>query len=216
MMAGILYSFGVFFKPLAADFGCERATISGIYSILMVSQGIFALPTGWLADRFGPAKIVAICGFFIGLGLILTSYANALWQLYLTYGFMVGIGISGGFSITTATTARWFYKHQGLALGIVSAGVGLGTLIMLPVAERLIAAFDWPRAYFVIGLAAWVIIITSALFLRRDPEEMGCRPYGVREQLLEPNTDHTEKKDTPRSRLVLVCGLRPVPSLYGC
>jgi len=211
--AGIMYSFGVFFKPLAADFSSSRAAISGVYSVFMITSGIFAILVGWLADRFGPTKILALCGFMMGLGLVLASQVNALWQLYITYGLIVGIGMSAAFPISTGTTARWFLKRRGLALGIVSAGVGLGTLTMLPVAERLITAFGWSGAYFVFGLAAGILIIACALFLRRDPEEMGCRPYGMETQPSESNTDHEEgtRHIAPETGVTLWTAVRTRP-----
>ena len=193
MQAGIFYSFGVFFKPVAADFGWSRAVTSGVHSVLMLSHGAFAAPMGWLADKFGPAKVMVFCGFATGLGLVLTSQINALWQFYLTYGLVVGIGLSGGMPVTTGTIARWFVKHRGLALGIASAGVGLGTLIVLPMAERLIAAFAWSGAYFILGIASWIVMITCAVFLRRDPEGMGYQAYGVQKPPTEANTDHSRE-----------------------
>ena len=212
IQAGIMYSYGVFFKPLAADFGWSRATTSGVYSVFIISQGVFGIPMGWLADRFGPAKVAALCGFVMGLGLVLTSQVNALWQFYLTYGLIVGSGASGGFPISTATVTRWFVKHRGLALGIVSSGVGLGTLIVLPIAERLITAFGWSRAYFIFGLAAWVVIIASALFLRRDPEKMGRHAYGMETPPPEPNTEHKERRRiAPETGITLWAAARTRP-----
>jgi len=193
MQAGIFYSFGVFFKPVAADFGWSRAVTSGAHSVLMLSHGAFAAPMGWLADRFGPVKVMVFCGFTMGLGLVLTSQVDELWQFYLTYGLVVGIGLSGGMPVTTGTIARWFVKHRGLALGIASAGVGLGTLIVLPMAERLIAAFAWSGAYFILGITSWIVMITCALFLRRDPEGMGYQAYGVQRPPTEANTDHSRE-----------------------
>ena len=193
MQAGIFYGFGVFFKPVAADFGWNRALTSGVHSVLMLSHGFFAAPMGWLADRFGPAKVMVFCGFAMGLGLMLTSQINALWQFYLTYGLVVGMGVSGVMPVTTGTTARWFAKRRGLALGIVSAGVGLGTLIIVPMTERLIAAFEWSTAYFILGIVSWIVMIVSAVFLRRDPEGMGYQAYGVQRPLTETNTDHSRE-----------------------
>ena len=183
MHAGIMYSYGVFFKHLVADFGWSRAATSGVYSLFMVSHGGFAVGMGWLVDKIGPAKVMVVCGFIAGLGLLLTSRVNALWQLYVTFGLIVGIGLSAGFATSTATTARWFVRHRGLALGIVSAGVGLGTLILVPVAERLITVFNWSTAYFIFGVATWVVMIPSALFLRRDPGGKKHRSYGINESI---------------------------------
>jgi len=192
MHTGLIYSYGVFFKHLIADFGWSRAATSGVHSLFMVSHGAFGIIMGWLADRFGPARIMAACAFIAGLGLALTSQVNALWQLYVTYGLIFGIGESAGFTTTTSTTARWFIKRRGLALGIVASGAGLGTLIIAPVAERLIAAFDWSTAYLVLAAATWVIMIPSALLLRRDPAEKGLRPYGSDEAIV--TSDNGEEK----------------------
>lgn len=178
MQAGIMYSYGVFFKHLTADFGWSRAATSGVPSLFMLSNGGLAIYMGWLVDRAGPAKIMAFCGFIAGLGLVLTSRISALWQLYLTYGLIVGVGLSGHYPTATATTARWFIKRRGLALGIVTSGVGLGTLILVPVLERLITAYGWSTAYFILGIAAAVVTIPAALFLKRDPAEKHLRPYG--------------------------------------
>lgn len=186
---GIQYSFGVFFKPLIADFGWSRAATSGAYSILMICAGLSAIPLGWLADRFGPARVTAACGLIMTLGLILASQVQELWQLYLTFGVLLGISVGGTMAITGGVTARWFVKKRGLALGIVSAGIGVGTLLMPPLAARLIGAFDWSTAYIIIGIAAGVITIGGALFLRRDPAAIGLKPYGAVNSPAKPVTD---------------------------
>lgn len=187
MNSGLNFSFGVFFKPLIADFGWSRAVISGVISARWLVLAAFVIPIGRLTDKFGPAKIMGFCGLMIGLGLVLTSQVNSLWQLYLTYGLIFGIGASGTFSITTSTTARWFFKRQGLALGIVSSGVGLGTLTIVPLTERLITAFDWSRAFLILGISAWMIMITGALLLRRNPDDVGQLPYGMEEPIIHPS-----------------------------
>ncbi|MFA5399767.1 MAG: MFS transporter [Dehalococcoidia bacterium] len=176
---GIQYSFGIFFKPLVADFGWTRASLSGVYALSMICGGLFAIPAGWLADRFGPAKIALICGTLIGLGLILSSRITDLVQLYIAYGFIFGIGTGGVFAISSGITARWFYKKRGLALGIVSAGVGFGILIMPPLTEYFIRAVGWSSSYLIVGITALIIFSATALFLRRDPKDIGCLPYGA-------------------------------------
>ncbi|TET66981.1 MAG: MFS transporter [Dehalococcoidia bacterium] len=189
MQAGIMYSYGVFFKHLVANFGRSRAATSGVHSLFMITHGGFAIAMGWLVDRFGPAKVMAFCSFIVGLGLVLTSQANALWQLYVTYGLILGIGMSALFTTSTATTARWFTERRGLALGIVTSGVGLGTFLV-PVAERLIATFGWSMAYFILGVAAWAVMIPGALFLRRAPGEKQRRAYGGDESIPPPDISH--------------------------
>jgi MFS family permease len=193
MQAGIMYSYGVFFKQLTADFGWSRAATSGVHSLFMLSHGGLAIFMGWLVDRAGPAKIMAFCGFAAGLGLVLTSRISALWQLYLTYGLIVGVGLSGHYTTATATTARWFIKRRGLALGIVTSGVGLGTLILVPVVERLITVYGWSTTYFILGVAAAAVTIPTALFLKRDPAEKQLRPYGGGTAVATLNTANDAK-----------------------
>jgi len=174
-----MYSYGVFFKHLVADFGWSRAATSGVHSLMMLTHGVFAIVMGWLVDRFGPARVMLFCGFVTGLGLVLTSRIDALWQMYVTYGLVVGIGLGAHYTTSTATTTRWFIQRRGLALGIVTSGVGLGTVLLVPAVERLIAAYGWSTAYFVMGVASWAVMIPAALFLRRAPGDVTRRSSGV-------------------------------------
>ena len=80
---GLFMVFGVFFKPLQEEFGWSSAMTSGAFSISVIVQGSLAIVMGGLTDRFGPRLVVTFCGFFLGLGYLLMSQINAIWQLYL-------------------------------------------------------------------------------------------------------------------------------------
>ncbi len=177
---GVQYSFGIFLKPLSEDFGWTRTLVSGAVSLFMFSRGALAIFTGWATDKYGARKTVAVGGLFLGLGLLLTSRISAPWQLYLFYGLLVGAGLSVAFAPLVATASRWFVSKRGLAVGIVVAGIGMGTVVMSPLARYLIAAYEWRLSYIIIGLLAWLIVIPAALFLRRSPEEKGL-PSGKAE-----------------------------------
>ncbi|MFC2017287.1 MFS transporter, partial [Chloroflexota bacterium] len=178
---GMNYSFGVFFKPLLTEFGWTRAETSGAFSLCMVLHGLLAIVTGRLNDRLGPRIVVTASAFFLGVGYLLISQISAIWQLYLFYGVMISIGMSGGFVPLVSTGARWFVKRRGLMTGIIVSGVGLGTMIMPPVANWLISSYSWRISYIVIGGIALALIILAAQFLRRDPTQMGQLPYGADE-----------------------------------
>jgi MFS family permease len=168
---GLIYSYSVFFKPLGEYFNWDRATVSGVYSASLIIRGAFSILVGWLADKYGPVKITVFCGIMIGLGLLLTSRVTELWQLYAAYSVVEAIGLSGTFGVATAVTSRWFTRNRGLALGIVSSGVGIGTLLIVPSAERLIKMFDWSEAYLIFGLISGVIMIAIAFFLKPLPPQ---------------------------------------------
>ena len=178
---GAIYTFGIFLKPVSAEFGWSRAAISGAYSLFMVVHGLLYIITGRLNDRFGPRLVMTGCGIFIGLGYLLMSQISGIWQLYLFYGVIIGIGMSGGFVPLTSTIARWFVSRRGLMTGIALSGGGVGTLIMPPIANWLITNYGWHTSYIVIGGIALVSVILAAQLLRRDPSQKGLVAYGVEE-----------------------------------
>lgn len=176
-MEGALYSFGIFLEPLTTEFGWTRAETSGAYALLTGLHGFLYIVSGRLTDRFGPRKVLTVCGLLLGTGYLLTSQITALWQLYVTLGIIVAMGQSGGFVPLLSTVARWFNGRRGLMSGIVIAGIGVGTMVMPPLASRLIAAYDWRTSYQVIGLIVIVVLVTAARFLKRDPARAGLKPY---------------------------------------
>lgn len=178
LMLGLLYSFGIFFNPLLDDFGWTRAETSGAFSLCWLIAGFFYIVSGKLTDLFGPRLVGVVCGFFLGLGYMLMSQVNSVWQVYLFYGVFIAIGISGAWPALTPTVARWFVKRRGLMTGLVTSGVGFGTLLISPVAERLIAVYDWRTSYVIIGGVVLVFTILAAQFLKRDPHQMGQLAFG--------------------------------------
>jgi len=151
---GIRFSFGVFFNSIESEFNLTRAATSTIFSIYMVLGGVFAILGGWALDRYEPRIVVLLMGLFTGLGLLLTSQTNSLWQLFITYSLLLSIGTNATYVVLTSTVSRWFDKKRGLALGIAGSGVGLGMMVMAPFATYLISNFDWRMAYIGIGLIA--------------------------------------------------------------
>ena len=178
---GLYNVFGVFFKPLLTEFNWTSAMTSGAFSLSMFLHGVLGMVMGGLADRFGPRVVVTFCGFILGLGYLLTSQVGALWQLYLFYGVVVGIGMSGIWVPLLSSVARWFVRRRSQMTGIVIAGAGIGAFIAPMVISRLIAAYDWRLAYIILGSLVLVFMVSVSQFLRRDPARMGQLPYGENE-----------------------------------
>lgn len=184
---GSRLSFGVFFKPMTAEFGWSRALTSGAVTFSMVMQGLWGVVMGRFNDRFGPRFIMTLCCFLIGVGFLLMSLTNHLWQLYLFYGFFAGIGGGGVFVALLSTVARWFVRKRAFMTGIVLTGIGLGTFFVPPLTTWLISLYDWRLSYVIIGGLVLTIGIVAAQYLKRDPSQMGLVPYGQREvERLEP------------------------------
>ncbi len=194
---GLYGTFGVFFKPLLAEFGWSRATISGAFSLSMIVHGLLGIAVGALNDRFGPRLVITACGVFLGAGHLLMALANSVWQLYLFYGVIVGIGMSGVWVPLMSTVARWFVRRRSLMTGIIVAGAGIGSLISPPLINWLIDAAGWRVAYLVLGAVILVVMVLAAQLLRRDPAQMGLEPHGeAGGQELSPQS-HIDRRAFP-------------------
>ncbi|MBI2830970.1 MAG: MFS transporter [Chloroflexi bacterium] len=191
VMFGTQYSFGVFFKPVLNEFGWTRAMTSGAYALYIVMHGVGNMLAGRLTDRFGPRLVVTGCGILLGLGYLLMSRVDALWQFYVFYGVLASLGMSSYVPLMS-TVARWFTRRRGLMTGIVVSGIGVGTIIMPPVANRLISNYNWRPSYIIVGALALVTVIIIAQFLKRDPATMGLLPYGASSP--KENSPHLESR----------------------
>ncbi len=185
---GIRFSFGVFFKSLEQDFSLTRAMTSGIFSVYMLLGALFAIIGGWVTDRYGPRVVLLVTGVFAFLGLALTSQVNSTWQLFLSYSLLVAIGTAPIYVVATSEAIRWFMPRRGLALAIVTCGVGLGSILIAPVAAQFIDSFGWRLASVFIGLIALIAIILPSIFLRRAPKEIIVPSEDKNKRNFEANT----------------------------
>lgn len=168
---GVIYSFGVFFKPIVADFGWTRAETSLASSINIIVMGAMSMVSGKLIDRFNPTIILSISGVVLGLGYLLTSQISTLWQFYLYYGIIVGIGMGMLWVPAISVVAHWFEKYRGLVTGIVVSGIGIGTIVIPPVATRLIASYNWNLTYIILGSMIIFVVVVTSQFMRRAPDK---------------------------------------------
>jgi len=173
---GTYTTYGVFFNPISQEFGWSRATISGASSLSFFLMGLFGILVGRLNDRIGPRKMMAVTGFLFGLGYLLMSWLGAVWQLYLFYGIVVGIGFSSVDVIPLSTTARWFARKRGTMTGLVKVGTGVGQLAIPLVASMLITAYGWRISYAFIGGVVLLSLVSIAQLLERDPGRKGLLP----------------------------------------
>jgi len=175
---GVHYAFGVFFKPMSTELGWTRAATSGAFSLSWIMQGLLGILVGGINDRYGPRMVITICALLFGLGYYLMSQIDAIWQLYLFYGVIIGIALGGTYIPLTSTVARWFTRRRSTMTGIILAGMGAGTFIMPPIINQLISAYDWRMTYIIMGGVVLVVMATAAQFMKRDPSKVGRLPYG--------------------------------------
>lgn len=175
---GVYYSVSLFYPEMVEDLGWSRGEASGAITLGLVAYGIFALPMGWLLDRFGPRFTIGLGGLCFGAGMALNAFVTELWQFYVLFGLVAAFGMGAAWAPLVTTVSRWFIKHRGIAVGLGGLGGGTGAVISIFV-SRLIDASGWRLSYLIVGIAAGIIIITAALFMYRDPEAKGDRPVGA-------------------------------------
>jgi MFS family permease len=175
---GALFSLGVFLKPMAETMGWSRGAISTVALLNWMAMGLGSFVWGALSDRLGTRAVAVAGGLLLGLGLVLSSQVQALWQLDVTFGVMVGFAVGAFYAPLTSTATKWFTARRGLAVALVSSGIGVGILAIAPLARALTSAWDWRVALLVIGDLAWLIVVPAALLIRETPGDVGAAAMG--------------------------------------
>lgn len=199
---GAGYSFGVFLNPLRETFATTSAAISGAYSLQIFLYTAMAMLAGWSMDRWGARLTTMAGGILIFSGLLLTGRTTTVWQLYGTYA-LIGAGMSTSYAPLMATVSKWFDRRRGLVIGIASAGLGVGPLIMAPVASYIISIADWRFAYLLMSLTA-ALIIPAALFMKQKPNDTVTSPPALKATAPAKSTNTSESdysvKEAARTR----------------
>jgi MFS family permease len=166
---GTMMSLGVFLQPLGETMGWSRTGISVAALLNFLGMGVGSFFWGALSDRLGPRVVVLSGGVLLGLGLVVASQAATLLQFQLCFGLIVGLAAGSAYTPMMAVTTRWFTAHRSLAVALVSAGMGFGSMTMAPLARWIISAYDWRTAMLVLGDLAWLVVIPVALLVRNPP-----------------------------------------------
>ena len=179
---GLGDTYTVFIIPLEREFGWSRSQTTSVYSVYLLVNGFTAPLVGLLFDRLGPRWVYGAGLACLGSAFYLASLLSSLWQFYLFVGVMVGIGVSlNGMVPGSALLARWFRARLSTAMGVAYSAFGAGTLLFVPLAQYLIAEFDWRSAYRIMGGALLLLapLVVVALpwrtFFAGSPEHRPAR-----------------------------------------
>lgn len=175
---GSAYTFSAFVESLQKDFGASRGSVSLVFSLAGFLYFGLGIVSGPLADRWGSRRLIVAGMLLIGTGSALASVARSLIEVYAAYGLGVGLGIGCSYVPAVGAVQRWFSRRRGFASGLAVSGIGVGTLVMPPLASFLIAALGWREAYLVLGGLAAVVGAGMALLIENDPRDRGLGPDG--------------------------------------
>ena len=172
-------AFSLLFPPILDEFGWERGVTAGAFSFGFLISAVLSPSMGKLMDRRGPRVQMELGAVLVAAGLFLAPYVSRPWHLYATLGVLVGGG-----SVCLAYTGHsfflpnWFVRQRGLALSIAFSGVGVGSIILLPWLQGLIARGGWRTACWTMAVLTLALLVPLNLLVKRRPEDMGLRPDG--------------------------------------
>jgi MFS family permease len=175
---GGAYTFSTFLAALQKDFGASRGSVSLVFSLAGFLYFGLGMVSGPLADRWGSRRLALLGMVLTGLGLALAGLARSLTEVYLAYGLGVGLGVGCAYVPAVGAVQRWFVRRRGLASGLAVSGIGVGTLVMPPLASVLIDLLGWRGAYLALGGLVAVIGAGMALLIENDPRDRGLGPDG--------------------------------------
>jgi MFS family permease len=174
-------AFSLLFPPILDEFGWDRGVTAGAFSFGFIVSAALSPSLGKLMDTSGPRVVNEIGVVLIAAGLLLATLVHQPWHLYATLGMLVGGGsVCLGYTGQGLFLPNWFVRRRGLAMSIAFSGVGVGSVILLPWLQGLIANAGWRSACFALGILVLVLLLPLNLLVRRRPQDLGLQPDGDR------------------------------------
>jgi MFS family permease len=172
-------AFSLLFPPILAEFRWDRGVTAGAFSFGFIVSAIMSPLLGRMMDRVGPRAVMLLGVGLMSLGMLLAPLSREPWHLYLTLGVLVGAGsVCLGYSGQSLFLPNWFVRRRGLAIGIAFAGVGVGSITLLPWVQEVIESAGWRTACVAMGAVLLVVLAPINLLLRKRPEDIGLQPDG--------------------------------------
>ncbi len=199
LSASVRGVFGLLIMPLHHEFGWSRSAVSAATLINLVLYGLMGPVAAALMVRFGMRKVVIGALTLIAASAVMSSLAWAPWHLWLSWGVGMGIG-QGSLAIVLAASvsATWFVERRGMVSGILTAAGTAGTLIFLPLNERLVDHYSWRFVAITICATTLAAIPLVLLFVHNNPEDKGLRAYGAPEGYRAPERQQNPLRNAAR------------------
>src|SRR3984957_7508940 len=182
---------GILLVPLSKESGWSIGELSGPLGLRMALFGIIAPFAGALMLRYGPRNVVSASAALLILGIVLAMTTRTKWQLWLSFGTILGIapGLTA-LALTTTIATRWFTERRGLVLGLMGAGTATGQLIFLTPAAWLTEHYGWRMSLAPSAVMVGLVAIAFYLFPTDRPSDVELPPYGEDVVLANPPVPH--------------------------
>jgi MFS family permease len=174
-------AFSLMFPPIVDEFGWDRGLAAGAFSFGFLVSAVVSPVLGRLVDRRGPRFVIEAGVLMTTAGLLSATLIATPLQLYATLGLLVGIGANCmGYSVHSQFLPNWFVRRRALAIGIAFAGVGVGSMTILPWLQSVILHEGWRAACWTLGIVTVVVLLPINLLVAKRPEDVGLLPDGER------------------------------------
>jgi sugar phosphate permease len=203
---GVRYSFGIFLKPMAEEYGWSRSVISLGASFNMIVYSICSIFVGKMVDRVPPGRIVTTGALIVSLSLLLVAFVQSPLTFYLAYGLLAGIGSAGlGVVVCNSSVAKWFHKRRGTAVGLAAMGISAGAMAVTPLAGYIVKVYGWKTGFLFLAAVTFLIgVVFARVFFRKTvPEAYGLYPDGE-QKAWSVEEEKTDDQPTQLSRRVVV------------
>lgn len=172
-------AFSLLFPPILDEFRWDRGATAGAFSFGFMVSAVITPILGRIMDKSGPLMVMEAGVLMAAGGMLLAPLSTEPWHLYLTLGVLVGAGsVCTGYTGQSLFLPNWFARRRGLAVSIAFAGVGVGSIVLLPLMQRMIEATGWRSACFALGAVMLVLLVPLNLLVRRHPRDLGLEPDG--------------------------------------
>ncbi len=162
-------------RDMQAAMHTDRSVLSLANALVWIGNGVGGVPMGWLADRIGIRKTVAMGTVAMAAGLALSS-TGSVWALYVGHGLLIGfLGNGAIYAPLLIYTSRWFDRRRGTALALISSGQYVAGMVWPSILEIGIKQFGWQPVMLAYGVAVLAILPLLTL-LRPAPEPLALVP----------------------------------------
>lgn len=176
-------NFGLFIKPMGDTLGIGRAWFGAAQTVRQLSSALTSPPVGWLIDRYGSRVMLPVAAIVTAGAMAALSFMNDAsdaWFMVAMFALMGLVGMSGpGALVTSVPVLKWFVRKRGRAISFMALGIPVGAMVFVPMTQMFIDWWGWERAWIVLAaIGVSVIAPLAAIFVRRQPEDMGLLPDG--------------------------------------
>ena len=184
-------AFSLLFPAILTEFGWQRGVTAGAFSFGFLISALLSPVLGRLMDRRGPRVVMELGIFVMAVGLLLATLASEPWHIYATLGVLVGAGsVCLGFTGEALLLSAWFVRRRGLAMSIAFSGVGIGSMILMPLLQTIIERSGWRAACWAMGISVLLVLAPVNLLTRRRPGDIGLAPDGDDSSAVTPPGGH--------------------------